>query len=115
MILKGSILREQMNKRKLEVNSEPGLYFWWFPADIAKSLLDKIGGDFYPKHIQIRNFENGEYWALYVGISKNMHHRITWHIKGPFKKSTLRRTLHGLLDQPSTNSNAIDLILDDCY
>ena len=119
-IQSAALIRQQIQERHLEVEKLPGVYCWWFPKQDA----DKILSQFTNRHlipdnsIQIRQIHGETYCALYFGISSDMSRRIRWHIRGPFKSSTLRRTLRAIM-APNTDEKTAETIvnqlIDNCY
>ena len=62
-------LRQQiLQSRPTTVPKKSGFYRWWFPADIAKSMLSSIPLVDINKIVK-RNIGGKEYWLLYFGIS----------------------------------------------
>lgn len=113
-------LRQQILDRHLEVEKCSGIYRWWFPKDIAENLLAHFKSPM-PKNsqkLQERNIEGTPYLALYFGISSNMRRRIRWHICGPFKSSTLRRTLRAIIAPKEDDKAAekmVNQMIDSCF
>lgn len=57
------------------------------------------------------------YQALYFGMSSNLRRRIRWHIRGPFKSSTLRRTLRAVMASDTDDKSAekaVNQLIDTC-
>lgn len=120
IIQSAALIRQQIQERHLEVEKLPGVYCWWFPKQDAEKILSQ----FSKRHlipdnsIQIRQIHGETYWALYFGISSDMSRRIRWHICGPFKSSTLRRTLRALMAPNTDEKNAetiVNRLIDNCY
>ncbi len=113
-------LRQQILDRHLEVEKCPGIYRWWFPKNNAENLLahfkNKMSLD--GRKLQERNIDGVPYIALYFGISSNMRRRIRWHICGPFKSSTLRRTLRAIIAPKEDDKAAekmVNQMIDSCF
>ena len=108
-ISSAAILRQQIQSRCLEVEKRPGVYRWWFPKDDAMKLLAKFKSSPMQRDSRMLNERiiNGTpFLALYFGISRDMSRRIRWHIRGPFKSSTLRRTLRAIMAPDVDNKTA---------
>ena len=113
-------LRQQMASRQSAVEKRPGVYRWWFPKTKAEELLAhfKNQNSLKGKILQERTINGKQYVALYFGISNDMHRRIRWHIRGPFRSSTLRRTLRAILTPITDDDKAASIVnqwLDSCY
>lgn len=113
-------LRQQMASRQSAVEKRPGVYRWWFPKDDAEELLAHLKNRVLLKDVKLqeRKIDGKRYLALYFGISSNMHRRIRWHIRGPFRSSTLRRTLRAILAPNGNDDTAASIVnqrLDKCY
>lgn len=113
-------LRQQMALRQSMVEKCPGVYRWWFPKDKADDLLAHFENYILlkDKRLQERRINGNPYVALYFGISSEMSRRIRWHIRGPFKSSTLRRTLRSIIapnDGDETAASIVNQWLDSCY
>lgn len=125
-IIKVSVLREQLLSKTSGINKESGIYRWWFKEDVAKSLISKlpITSDENDK-IQKQVIDGEKYWALYLGISKDMLARAKWHVTqkdsiSAIKRgfiSTLRQTISALLDEDmSKSTDSINQLMDNnCY
>ncbi|MDD6851035.1 MAG: hypothetical protein PUD64_02245 [Bacteroidales bacterium] len=121
---KVSVLKQQIQQKSCKVPKSPGGYRWWFTKDDAQLLLKPFGGKINWSKIQMRTFDDKPYYALYVGISKNLYDRLKWHI---FQKhsqsavnsgflSTLRQTVSALLGIDQTKSqNCVSALLERCY
>lgn len=114
------ILRQQISSRQSAVGKRPGVYRWWFPKDKAGELLAhfKSQNSLKGKILQERKINGEQYVALYFGISNDMSRRIRWHIRGPFKSSTLRRTLRAILAPDANDDKAAAIVnqwIDSCY
>lgn len=113
-------LRQQTLNKHLEVEKCPGIYRWWFPKEKAVNLLAHFKSPM-PKNsqkLQERNIEGVPYLALYFGISSNMRRRIRWHICGPSKSSTLRRTLRAIIAKDVDDKTAeekVNQMIDSCF
>lgn len=117
-------LRQQiLQSRPTTVPKKSGFYRWWFPADIAKSMLSSIPLVDINKIVK-RNIGGKEYWLLYFGISSNLFNRIKWHVCQKHKPSavrsgtlsTLRQTISSLLGIDETLSESdVNNVLDQCY
>ena len=104
----------------------PYIYRWWFPADsLPMQLLQQhisnnpkdIVMDYVNKRLKRQIFGEKEYYALYVGKSKNGRNRFTEHIHGSVRLSTLRKTIAAILllmKQEVTQVN-ITNVLRECY
>ena len=106
-------LRKQLNsKGSFPIKSSPGVYRWWFPKNEAEKLLKKFKSPMQHsgRILQAWNIDGTPYYAIYFGMSSNLRRRIRWHICGPFKKSTLRRTLRALVAP-----NEVDKLIDSCF
>lgn len=106
-------LRKQLNsKGSFPIKSSSGVYRWWFPKNEAEKLLKKFKSPMQHsgRILQAWNIDGTPYYALYFGMSSNLRRRIRWHICGPFKKSTLRRTLRALVAP-----NEVDKLIDSCF
>ncbi|MBO7345975.1 MAG: hypothetical protein J6U29_00250, partial [Bacteroidales bacterium] len=106
-------LREQLEKRQLEVEKRPGVYRWWFSETEAEKLLSKFKSllQHEGRILQEKSIEGATYIALYFGISSDMSRRIRWHIRGPFKSSTLRRTLRSII-APGKNDKDAEVLVN---
>ena len=114
-------LRQQiLQSRPTTVPKKSGFYRWWFPADIAKSMLSSIPLVDINKIVK-RNIGGKEYWLLYFGISSNLFNRIKWHVCQKHKPSavrsgtlsTLRQTISSLLGIDETLSESdVNNVLD---
>lgn len=118
-IQSAAILRQQIQNRSLGVEKRPGVYRWWFPKAQAEELLAhflspmRLDG----RELQERTLQGTPYLALYFGISSDMSRRIRWHIRGPFKSSTLRRTLRAILIPDADDNTAeyrVNQLIDRC-
>ena len=114
-------LRQLTAARQQAVEKRPGVYRWWFPKTKAEELLAhfKNQNSLKGKILKERKINGKQYVALYFGISNDMSRRIRWHIRGPFKSSTLRRTLRAILTPNTTDDDTAASIvnqwLDKCY
>ena len=113
-------LRQKMALRQSAVEKHPGVYRWWFPIDNADKLLVHFKNHVLLKDVKLQErMINGKlYVALYFGISSDMSRRIRWHIRGPFRSSTLRRTLRAILAPTANDDMATSIVnqwLDSCY
>lgn len=125
-MIKVSVLREQLLSKTSGINKESGIYCWWFKKDIAESFISKlqIKPDEINK-IQKRIIDGETYWALYLGISKDMLGRAKWHVTqkdsiSAIKRgfiSTLRQTISALLNKDmSQSADDVNKLMDDsCY
>jgi DNA-binding transcriptional regulator YiaG len=115
-----ALIRQHIQCRCLEVEKHPGLYRWWFPETEAMKLLARFKSPMLcnGRTLNERIIDGSPYLALYFGISGDMSRRIRWHISGPFKSSTLRRTLHAIMvsdaDDKTANS-MVNQLIDSCY
>lgn len=79
----------------------PGIYRWWVNEEGLKRL------NISTERLHMCEMKNKMY-ALYTGKATNLKHRLRWHIKDTHTAraihtgcmSTLRQTLHALLDIP---------------
>lgn len=114
-------LRKQLNsKGSFPIKSSPGVYRWWFPKNEAEKLLKKFKSPMQHsgRILQAWNIDGTPYYAIYFGMSSNLRRRIRWHICGPFKKSTLRRTLRALVAPNANEKTAgknVDKLIDSCF
>ena len=113
-------LRQQMALRQSMVKKYPGVYCWWFPKDIADELLAHFENHtlLKDKILQERIINGKPYVALYFGISSDISRRIRWHIHGPFRSSTLRRTLRAIIAPKADEKTAeqmVDQLIDSCF
>lgn len=109
-------LRADFNSRQSSVEVRPGVYRWWFSIEQAQRLLELFSVAINADGIMKRVIEGDEYWALYFGISSDLRKRIRWHVNGPFKSSTLRRTLRALLQPaPADEDKMVNDFLDQCF
>ena len=115
-----ALIRELILNRCSEVEKRPGVYRWWFPKAEAKKLLadfkNRILID--DRKLQERSIQGASYLALYFGISNDMSRRIRWHICGPFKSSTLRRTLRAIMAPDADDNTAetiVNKLIDSCF
>lgn len=116
----GKELRQQMQNKCLCVESRPGVYRWWFPSLKAKEILSLFKNKHLVKemHFMTKEIQGVTYYGLYFGISNDMSRRIRWHVKGPFKSSTLRRSLRAIVspnDDDTIASAKVNDIIDNCY
>ena len=113
-------LRQQISSRQSAVEKRPGVYRWWFPKDKAEELLARFDKRnlLHGLKLQERKINGKQYVALYFGISNDMSRRIRWHIRGPFRSSTLRRTLRAILAPDANDDKAAAIVnqwIDSCY
>jgi len=118
-ILSAAILRQQIQNRSLKVEKSPGVYRWWFPKAQAEELLAHFVSPMWlnDRELQERTFQGTPYLALYFGISSDMSRRIRWHICGPFRSSTLRRTLRAIMAPDADDKTAeyrVNQLIDKC-
>ena len=113
-------LRQRLESREQKnVEDLPGVYCWWFPKAEAEKLLEKFTTPLQKEGRILQEREHGgiTYQALYFGMSSNLRRRIRWHIRGPFKSSTLRRTLRAVV-APDTDDKsaeiAVNRLIDTC-
>ncbi|MBR4647540.1 MAG: hypothetical protein IKO75_10555 [Bacteroidales bacterium] len=113
-------LRQRLESREQKtVEDLPGVYRWWFPKAEAEKLLEKFTTPLQKEDRTLQEWEHGgiTYQALYFGMSSNLRRRIRWHIRGPFKSSTLRRTLRALKFPFKNDENPEDVVnqlIDTC-
>ena len=114
----GSVMRMHLN-----VADRPGIYRLWVP----QHLVDTALRDLDCTKTLSKEIEGKEYRALYVGMSKNLYHRLDWHINDEHSESavksgyisTLRHTIGAFLgdeNRPLTELvNEVNAFLDQCY
>lgn len=118
MIDKGYYLRGNLSK----VKGTTGWYRWWFPENLFNQYLSQIN----PKcklmcKLRTMTIDDNVYVCLYIGIAVGkggLKKRLRNHLNGPFKNSTLRRTIRAILSQYSNvmiPAQAVDSVLDNCY
>lgn len=115
-----ALIRQQIQNRCPEVEKRPGVYRWWFPKAEAKKLLANFKNRTLidDRKLQERSIQGALYLALYFGISNDMSRRIRWHIRGPFKSSTLRRTLRAIIAPDADDNTAetiVNKLIDSCF
>lgn len=115
-----ALIRELILNRCSEVEKRPGVYRWWFPKAEAKKLLADFKNRTLidDRKLQERSIQRASYLALYFGISNDMSRRIRWHIRGPFKSSTLRRTLRAIMAPDADDNTAetiVNKLIDSCF
>ena len=115
-----ALIRQHIKDRSLEVEKRPGVYRWWFPKSEAKKLLANFKNRTLidDRKLQERSIQGTPYLALYFGISNDMSRRIRWHIRGPFKSSTLRRTLRAIIGPDADDKTAeaiVNKLIDSCF
>ncbi len=113
-------LRQEIQNRCLKVEKRPGVYRWWFFKADADDLLAHFKNSILLKDIELqeRKINGKQYMALYFGISSDMSRRIRWHIRGPFKSSTLRRTLRAIIAPDADDKTAeaiVNKLIDSCF
>ena len=113
-------LRQLTASRQSAVEKRPGVYRWWFPKDDADELLAHFKNRVLLKDVKLqeRKINGMQHVALYFGISNDMCRRIRWHIRGPFRSSTLRRTLRAIIAPNVNDDTAASIVnqwLDKCY
>ena len=113
-------LRQQMQDKTLCVEPRPGVYRWWFPIQKATEILCGFKNKDLAQtmNFMTRDIQGDTYIGLYFGISNDMRRRIRWHIIGPFKSSTLRRTLRAIVspnDDDEAAKTKVNDIIDKCY
>lgn len=97
-----------------------GVYRWWFPTAETMKLLAKFKNPIQHngRILKERSIDGSPYLALYFGISSDMNRRIRWHIRGPFKSSTLRRTLWAIMAPTADEKTAetiVNQLIDKCF
>ena len=115
-----ALIRKQILNRCSEVEKRPGVYRWWFPKAEAKKLLADFKNHALidARKLQEVSIQGAPYLALYFGISNDMSRRIRWHIRGPFKSSTLRRTLRAIIAPDADDNTAetiVNKLIDSCF
>lgn len=114
-------LRQRLESREQKtVEDLPGVYRWWFPKAKAEKLLEKFTTPMQKEDRTLQEWEHGgiTYQALYFGMSSDMSRRIRWHIRGPFKSSTLRRTLRAIIAPDADDKTAeaiVNKLIDSCF
>ena len=114
-------LRQRLESREQKtVEDLPGVYRWWFPKAEAEKLLEKFTTPLQKEDRILQEWEHGgiTYQALYFGMSSDMSRRIRWHIRGPFKSSTLRRTLRAIIAPDADDKTAeaiVNKLIDNCF
>ena len=114
-------LRQRLESREQKtVEDLPGVYRWWFPKAEAEKLLEKFTTPMQKEDRTLQEWEHGgiTYQALYFGMSSDMSRRIRWHIRGPFKSSTLRRTLRAIIAPDADDKTAeaiVNKLIDSCF
>ena len=119
-IQSAALIRKQILNRCSAVEKRPGVYRWWFPKSEAKKLLANFKNRTLidDRKLQERSIQGTPYLALYFGISNDMSRRIRWHIRGPFKSSTLRRTLRAIIAPDADDNTAetiVNKLIDSCF
>lgn len=115
-----ALIRKQILNRCSEVEKRPGVYRWWLPKAEAKKLLADFKNHALidARKLQEVSIQGAPYLALYFGISNDMSRRIRWHIRGPFKSSTLRRTLRAIIAPDADDNTAetiVNKLIDSCF
>lgn len=115
-----ALIRQHIKDRSLEVEKRPGVYRWWFPKAEAQKILNGFKNRTLidDRKLQERSIQGAPYLALYFGISNDMSRRIRWHIRGPFKSSTLRRTLRAIIAPDADDKTAeaiVNKLIDSCF
>lgn len=110
-------------RKKLNVDDRPGVYRLWIPQDLIENKLKGFNCD----ETLSKVIEGKVYRALYVGMSKNLHERLNWHINDKHTKetvksgfiSTLRHTIGAFLgdeNKPLTQlEDDVNDFMDSCY
>lgn len=117
--------RIEVKKFRLPCSKQAGVYRWWFPEEIAKSLLSSLNGVDY-ESIEKEEINGKQYWCLYFGSSSDLEQRFYWHTTQAHSAttirsgvlSTLRKTICALLkinQSDATAKQKVDDILDECY
>ena len=117
--------RIEVKKFRLPCSKQAGVYRWWFPEEIAKSLLSALNGVDY-ESIEKEEINDKQYWCLYIGSSSDLEQRFYWHTTQAHSTtaiknsalSTLRQTICALLkinQSDATAKQKVDDILDECY
>lgn len=115
-----ALIRQHIKDRSLEVEKRPGVYRWWFPKAEAEKLLEKFTTPMQKEDRTLQEWKHSgiTYQALYFGMSSDMSRRIRWHIRGPFKSSTLRRTLRAIIASDADDKTAeaiVNKLIDSCF
>ena len=100
---------EKKSEEKLLTN--PCLYRWLVPEDIAKKIFEKQSEcEKLLDKTATTDIGGKKYYILYFGKSKNGKNRIvSQHLRGDIKKSTLRLTLYGLLRVADCTAKETDI------
>ena len=121
---KVSVLKQQIQQKKCVVPKSPGVYRWWFTEKDAQLLMKPFGNAICWNKILMRMIDEKPYYALYVGISKDLLGRIKWHATQKHSKSavnsgylsTLRQSVSSLLGiNQSMSEKCVTAILERCY
>ena len=121
---KVSVLKQQIQQKSCSVPKSPGVYRWWFTEEDTQLLMKPFGNNLCWHRIDQRKIDGNTYYALYVGISKDLLGRIKWHatqkhsasaVKSGYL-STLRQSVSALLGKDQSKSEkCVSAILEQCY
>ena len=119
-IISAAELRRQIQEHRLAVEKRPGIYRWWFPQKESDRLISRFSSKSVAAkmRLQTKIIQGVVFSGLYFGISSDMSRRIRWHILGPFKSSTLRRTLWAVVAPDADENTAetiINKLIDSCF
>jgi hypothetical protein len=110
---------EAENKSEEKLLTNPCLYRWLVPEDIAKKIFEKQSEcEKLLEKTATTDIGGKKYHILYSGKSKNGKNRIvSQHLRGDVKKSTLRLTLYGLLLAADCTAKEadIDVLFKETY
>ena len=121
---KVSVLKQQIQQKSCSVPKSPGVYRWWFTEEDTQLLMKSFGNNLCWNRIDQRKIDGATYYALYVGISKDLLGRIKWHatqkhsasaVKSGYL-STLRQSVSALLGKDQSKSEkCVSALLERCY
>ncbi len=93
-------LRENLNLIQ-QVTNDPGVYKWYCSKNILeKTILKALNLSFekVKNDIEKIEYQNKNYYCIYVGDSKNLRRRIiSNHLNGSVRTSTFRKTLAAII------------------
>lgn len=103
---------KQLKNDIAQICRKPGCYTWWFDEDGKSTILAPLADLLDFSKLTKKKIDGKDYYALYFGISKDLHARIKWHISQSHKQSavksgylsTLRQTISALLGFDMTKS-----------
>ena len=125
ILLQVKTLRDNLSKRSSSVPSIPGYYIWWFDKEGTDLIASALKDNASVKLFQKKKIRGRIYYALYLGIAKNLLDRIKWHIcqnhscssiKSGYL-STLRQSISAILKKDMSSSECkVNAFFDDhCY